>query len=118
MADPSIQALADQLLATIKGSLTDAARTFIEQNAPIKALLENRTLRTAELAKEYLTASDADKPTVAQYMTVVYQTIRNETLAVLLQAEQSVKDVILAALQSAFQFILQNLPAIIALIPK
>lgn len=117
MAD-TLSTLGDQLLSTLKNSLTDEAKKYIEENAPIKQLLEDRAKRAAELAKEYVSASDDDKPTISEYMSVVYQTVRNETVAVLLSAPSSVKDVVLAALQAVFQVVLQNLPTIIALIPK
>lgn len=116
--DPKISALADQLLASLKGSLSSAANTFLESNADVKGFIVAKLQRQAELTYEYLTASDADKPTIQQYSSVVYQTIRNTTLDVLKQAEASVMAEIMSALSMAGQFVLANLPTILALIPK
>ena len=110
--------IAGQLLSNIRGSLTAAANKFLEENAPVKAFIEAKVARSAELVVEYAKADEDNKPHIKQYMTVVYQTIRNETLAVLLKVDGSVKDTILGVLSSAFQFALQNLPTILALIPK
>jgi len=116
--DPKIGELAGQLLANVRGSLSDAAKRFIEENAPVKAFLEDRTKRAAELVVQYGTAAEADRPAIAQNMVIVKQTIVSETIAVLLAAATSFMDEVLAVLKSVFQFALENLPTILALIPK
>lgn len=116
--DPNISALAQQLLSNVKESLSGAAKKFVEENASVKVFLEDRAERAAELVVQYGTAAEADRPAIAEAMVVVKQSIVNETNAVLLAAGTSLKDEILAVLKSVFQFALQNLPTILALIPK
>lgn len=113
-----IGTLAGKLLANVKESLSDAARKAIEENAPIRVFLEDRTRRAAELVAQYAEAAEADRPGIETQMDVVKQSIVNETIVVLLNVRTDLKGEILAVAKAVFQFALQNLPTIIALIPK
>jgi hypothetical protein len=108
--------LATGLLNTLTGSLSQSANDYIAKNAALSTFIQTRIIRSAELGVQYAEASEADRPGIAESMTMVSQTIINETVAATLMVEPALKDALLAALKTTFLFALQNLPLILALL--
>ena len=115
--DPTkLEELAQGIIGTVRDGLRGAGKDFLDKHADAKTLIEARARRVAELVLEYAEAKDEARPEIAAYMRVVKQTIENEALSVALDAEAAAKGTFLSVLASVFQFALQNLPAILAMI--
>lgn len=105
------KAIADSILATVK----EQAKDFLDQNQDVKALLEDRAKRLAELSLSYIHETDpAVRVQIQVSMDIVQQTIVNEVSALALNGQTASIAAFKATVATALGALVKYLPVILA----